>query len=127
MKTIKLVGLIIVLIGAAVSSSIWAFDDLRHHFGGGYYGNYGGLYGGYVRYGYGHGRFFLSPYYAYHPRVVKVPTKPPVYIQRQDIELPATESQDYYWHYCSNPKGYYPQVKKCPDGWLPVAPQLTAQ
>lgn len=124
MKTIKLLSLIIVLFGVAMSGSIWARGGHGgHHFGGGgYYGNYGGLYSGYSRYGYGHGRFFLSPYYAYHPRVVEVPTEPPVYIQRQDIEL-ATGLQTNYWHYCNNSKGYYPHVKKCPNGWLLVAPR----
>jgi len=52
---------------------------------------------------------------------------PPVtYIQQEDGAQAATESQTNYWHYCSNPEGYYPYVKKCPDGWLPVAPQPTA-
>ena len=117
MKPIKLVGLIIVLFGIAISSPVRAFDDARHHFGSDYRGG---------PYGYGYGRFFLSPYYAYHPRKVEVPREPPVYVQRQNIEQSATRPQANYWLYCSNPKGYYPHVKKCPDGWLPVAPQPTA-
>lgn len=115
MKTIKLFSsLAILLLGSAIGDSVWAFDDARHHFGDGYYGG---------RYGFGHGRFLLSPYYAYHPRKTEVPREPPVYIQRQNIELSATGPQSGYWHYCSNPEGYYPHVKKCPVGWLPVAPQ----
>ncbi len=72
------------------------------------YGGYGcgGVYGG----GYGYGGGY-----------------PPVtYIQRQDGSQAATESQTNDWYYCSNPEGYYPYVKNCPDGWLPVAPQPTA-
>ena len=117
MKTIKLFSLAIFLFGGVISSSVWAFDDARHHLGN----NYGG-----GPYRFGHGRFFLSPYYAYHPREVEVPIEPPVYVQRQDLGLSATDLQSNYWHYCSNPEGYYPHVKKCPDGWLPVAPQPTA-
>jgi len=49
-----------------------------------------------------------------------------VYIQKEDGAQAATESQSNYWHYCRNPEGYYPYVKKCPDGWLPVAPRPTA-
>ncbi len=64
LKTIKLFSLAIFLFGGVISSSVWAFDDARHHFGS----NYGG-----GPYGYGHGRFFLSPYYAYHPRKVEMP------------------------------------------------------
>ena len=116
MKTIKLFSLAVFLFGSVMSSPVWAFDDARHHFGSDYRGG---------PYGYGYGRFFLSPYYAYHPRKVEVPREPPVYVQRQNIELSASGPQARYWHYCSNPEGYYPHVKKCPDGWLPVAPQPT--
>ena len=113
MKIVGLFGLAIFLSGG-ISTSGWTFDDARHHFGSNYDGG---------RYGFGHGRFLLSPYYAYHPREEKKPAKSPVYVQRQNIELSATETLPEYWHYCSNPKGYYPGVKKCPGGWLPVAPQ----
>lgn len=108
---IRLLSLAIFLSGS-FSTSGWAFDDARHHFGSDYDGG---------RYGFGHGRFLLSPYYAYHPRKAKKPVAPPVYVQRRNIELSATEVLPEYWHYCSNPKGYYPSVKKCTDGWLPVA------
>jgi hypothetical protein len=33
---------------------------------------------------------------------------------------PATPS--VYWYYCQRPRGYYPQVRHCPRGWIPVAP-----
>ena len=113
MKMIRLLSFAIFFSGS-ISASVWAFDDARHHFGSNYDGG---------RYGFGHGRFLLSPYYAYHPREIKKSVEPPVYVQRQNIELSATEEFPDYWHYCSNPEGYYPIVKKCPGGWLPVAPQ----
>lgn len=47
---------------------------------------------------------------------------PVVYIQREDDTQQAAGAQANYWHYCRNPEGYYPYVKKCPYGWLPVAP-----
>jgi hypothetical protein len=34
---------------------------------------------------------------------------------------PQLEEQDY-WYFRPNPKGYYPYVKKCPNGWLKVVP-----
>ena len=113
MRTMRLIGLTLFLFGS-ISTSGWAFDDARHHFGSDYDGG---------RYGFGHGRFLLSPYYAYHPREVKKPKQPPVYVERQNIELSAAEEQFRYWHYCNNPKGYYPNVRKCSEDWLPVAPQ----
>lgn len=30
--------------------------------------------------------------------------------------------QPAYWHYCTDPAGYYPHVADCPAGWQPVAP-----
>ena len=107
MKMIRLFGLTIFLSGS-ISASGWAFDDTRRHFGNDYEGG---------RYGFGHGRFLLSPYYAYHPREVKKPAGPPVYIQRQNIELSATEEFPYNWHYCSKPERLLPKCQKM-SGWL---------
>jgi len=58
-----------------------------------------------------------------HP-VVTVPSASPVYIQQGTEPQSATELPDNYWHYCQKPEGYYPYVKKCPDGWMQVVPQL---
>ncbi len=89
---------------------------------GGYYGlglglglGYGlGYYGGYPYYG-GYGG-----YYGYPPAVATVPVSPPVYIQQSQ---PVTQQYPSgYWYYCSNPEGYYPYVKVCPNGWQPVNP-----
>ena len=89
---------------------------LGYGFGPGYYGGYG-PYGGY-----GYGGPYYSPYYRYSP-VITVPVTPPVYIQRQEAVAPRPQKPANYWYYCRNPDGYYPYVKKCPDGWLRVAPQ----
>lgn len=53
---------------------------------------------------------------------------PPVmYIQQQNASRSATESQADYWYYCRKPEGYYPHIKKCPDGWMQVIPQPPTQ
>ncbi|MBI3140230.1 MAG: hypothetical protein HYZ19_00020 [Rhodocyclales bacterium] len=56
-----------------------------------------------------------SPYYYYPPVVVR-PAPPPVYIEQGQEAAPA------YWHYCAEPKGYYPYVQECPGGWQRVPP-----
>jgi len=107
-----------------------------HHFGGHHFGRH--HFGGYrfgwglgLGYGLGYGRYrpyyggYYSPYYGGYGGYGGS-NLPVVYIQRGDSTQAATKSQSNYWHYCSNPEGYYPHVKKCPDGWLPVAPQPTA-
>lgn len=93
--------------------------------------NYGGFYDpgfygyGYPFYGYGYGYpFYYPPYYAYPPTVI-IPTEPPVYIQKEQSQ-PA-QPQANFWYYCANPDGYYPYVKKCPNGWQPVSPHPPAQ
>jgi hypothetical protein len=32
-------------------------------------------------------------------------------------------SPPYYWYYCEDPPGYYPQVQHCNVDWEPVPPQ----
>ena len=100
------------------------------HYGGGYYGGYrGGYYGGIGIYGLGLGYYgwpYYSPYYAYPPAVVQVPSSPPVYIEQgggQVAPAQAPQSQSGYWYYCADSRAYYPYVKECPAGWQQVAPQ----
>ena len=69
------------------------------------------------------GPYFVPPRYRYSPSPV-VSVTPPVYIQREPSR--AAQPQAGYWHYCRSPEGYYPTVKNCPDGWIPVAPQSPA-
>lgn len=93
---------------------------------GGYYGPgfYG--YGGYgYRGGYGYGYpYYYPPYYAYPPTVI-APSAPPVYIQQEQPQ--PVQPQSNYWYHCQDPEGYYPYVKNCPSGWIPVSPQPPAQ
>lgn len=88
------------------------YVDMRKSING--YGGYG-----FNRYGFGgYGYPYYPPVYAYPPAVV-VPSTPPVYIQQETQPIPA---QTNYWYYCKNPDGYYPYIKDCPAGWLPVSP-----
>lgn len=89
---------------------------------GGYYGGLGiGIYG--LGLGYGLG-YYGSPYYAYPPAVVTVPSAPPVYIEQGGGQAaPSPQSQPNYWYYCADAKAYYPYVKECPGGWQQVEPQ----
>jgi hypothetical protein len=32
------------------------------------------------------------------------------------------QSSGEYWYYCTDPAGYYPQVRNCAQGWLKVVP-----
>ncbi|MBL8497955.1 hypothetical protein ABF87_10065 [Nitrosomonas sp. JL21] len=98
------------------------------YYGPGFYGGYGyGGYGGYGfnRYGFGgYGYpYYYPPMYSYPPTVI-VPSTPPVYIQQETQRTPQPTN---YWYYCRNPDGYYPYVKDCPGGWLPVSPQPPGQ
>jgi len=59
--------------------------------------------------------WYLYDYYAPPPLIVR--DQPRVYVQ------PEQQPADY-WYYCQDPQGYYPYVKKCPDGWMKVVPEV---
>jgi len=86
MKRLTTACLAIVLAGLMTISPVWAHGGGGGHYGGGYYGGYrGGYYGGIGIYGLGLGYYgwpYYSPYYAYPPAVVQVPSSPPVYIEQ---------------------------------------------
>jgi hypothetical protein len=96
--------------------------------GGGWHG--GGWWGG-PRIAIGIGPFwgpYWGPYwrpyaYAYpygYPPVVAVPSTQ-VYVQ-PSAPAAAQPPPSAYWYYCDNPRGYYPYVQQCPEGWQAVAP-----
>ena len=49
---------------------------------------------------------------------------PPVVIRQEPEEYiqPAPQQEPQNWYYCPDPQGYYPNVSKCPKGWLRVVP-----
>lgn len=154
MKQLTAACLVIVMIGLITSNPAWARGGGGGggggggHYGGGYGGGHygggwgGGHYGGGYGYGghYGHsnyGFYFGAPFYPYPyygfpyqypyyypPAVVTVPVTPPVYIQQS--QPAAQQNSPGYWYYCSNPEGYYPYIKECPNGWQQVEPKPPA-
>ncbi|WP_374326145.1 hypothetical protein [Azonexus sp.] len=67
--------------------------------------------------------FPWHPYYPPYPPVVVTPPPPPVYIeQAEPLAAPAPATEDY-WYYCSSARAYYPDVRSCPEDWLPVLPR----
>lgn len=107
---------------AAFAGTSWAGGGHRHHHvHGARVGVYFGMPLGYA--GYGPPPYYYSyypaPNYYYAPRVV-IRQAPQVYIERAAPQ-PAPQSEAY-WHYCSNPAGYYPYVQQCPGGWQRVVP-----
>jgi len=147
LKTTKLLCLITVLFASITSSSIWARDGHgeghnhygghlfgRYHFGGGYH-HYGHHYNDYgIRWALGLGYSgYYSPYYGGYGPGYGGSYPPVIHIQREDVAQADTEPQvnDWHdwneWHWCSNPEGYYPYVKKCLNDWIPVAPKPSEQ
>ena len=69
-----------------------------------------------------------GPSYPYAPYAYPYPyAAAPVVIQQEPqeyIQQPAAQPQpqQQYWYYCTDPQGYYPRVKSCPNGWLRVVP-----
>ena len=62
---------------------------------------------------YGPGYYYPPPpYYAPAPVIVQ---QTPQYVERAQADAD-------YWHYCENPRGYYPYVRTCPGGWMRVVP-----
>lgn len=83
-------------------------------FGGpGYWPYYGAPY----PYYYPYHPYYSYPYYGYPP-TMPVQTSPPVYVERGQDEAEG----EYYWYYCSNPKGYYPYIGVCNTNWQRVTP-----
>ena len=60
--------------------------------------------------------YYSYPYYPAPPVIIQQQA-PDVYMQ----QAPQSEEPSY-WYYCQDPKGYYPYVKQCPNGWMKVVP-----
>jgi hypothetical protein len=58
--------------------------------------------------GYYYGPGYYGPPYPYYYPATAAPAEPLM--------------QDPYWYYCEESRTYYPYVKECPGGWLPVVP-----
>jgi len=124
MKRLNLTTLMIFMLLGLLTSGVVSAHGGYNRFNFGI--NLGPGYYGYPSYDY-YDPFFYPPIYSYPPAVVMptppivLPQAPPVYLQQETTT--AIQPQTNYWHYCSNPNGYYPYVKQCPGGWLQVNPQ----
>jgi hypothetical protein len=49
-----------------------------------------------------------------------VPYAAPVVLPPSVVVPPA--APPIFWYYCENPRGYYPYVAQCPNGWRAVSP-----
>ncbi|MGD0961874.1 MAG: hypothetical protein ABSB19_18845 [Methylomonas sp.] len=127
MKLYTLFSALLLAVCCLYSPNNWAWGH------GGRFGVYIGapFYGGY--YGYGYGYPYAYPYgYPYYPpavAAVPAPMAPQTYIQQSPSVVqpppPAVQQQPQqgsYWHFCSDPEGYYPYIKECPGGWQLVQP-----
>jgi len=65
--------------------------------------------------------YYYPPAYVSPPVVVAEPPQPTVYIE-QNATPSDQQNSDRVWYYCKKSKAYYPYVKRCPGGWLQVAP-----
>ena len=90
---------------------------------------------GYSPYSYYGAPYYASPYYYSPAPVYYPPVQQPtqvIYTERRvDPPMSSQESptnsvqnvQNSWWYYCTASNAYYPYIKKCPGGWLRVAPQ----
>ena len=108
---------IILLVLAAMSLLVASSASYAWHGRSNFYGSvsiggpayYPGYYPGPVYYG--------PPPVYYAPQPVYIEPEQE-YIERSDASAEAPD----FKYYCANPKGYYPEVPRCPKGWLKVVP-----
>ncbi len=146
MRTLRIILILSVVFFVAISPPMYAWaahGGWGHGHGGWHYGgHYGwhsgwGYHGGYYPYWHypyywGWGGVYLGwpyvgwPYgvYAGYP-YMGWPYYPPAVTEAPQPYTAPDQQQPEYWYYCQNPQGYYPYVKSCPGGWIPVVPDAT--
>ena len=110
-----LLAVIMVLLMSATSGQA---DRGGRHGGGWGWGPAVGL-------GLGLGLWELSrPYYGYpyYPYYNPAPVIEQPSTEMYAVPAPQRSVEPTYWYYCRVPEGYYPNVKRCPDGWMKVVP-----
>jgi hypothetical protein len=78
--------------------------------------------------GFGFGVPLFAPWYYPPPVYVPPPvayTPPPIVYEPPTYVAP----QEPVWYYCDNPRGYYPYVGSCREGWrtVPATPPRAAR
>lgn len=126
------------LLGLAVLASAPAFADYRGHYE--HRGYYGHEHGGGRNMAWGVGGLVAGvmiaeamsnrqPVYSYPSAPVYVAPAPVVYSAPQPVYIPppapvvnVQPQAANSWYYCQRPQGYYPYVRECHTGWIPVPP-----
>jgi len=116
MKTLRTIVTVAAIVALTASAAAFAHGGGRYHHG--HSGVRFGLFLGAPAYWY-----YDQPRYYYPAPVVTVPSSPPVYIERGDVQAAPESQSENYWYYCTDAKAYYPYVKQCPGGWQRVVPQ----
>jgi hypothetical protein len=116
MRSFRVAITLLLMAAAAAGQNAWA--DRGHHFHS--RGRVGVFIGAPLFW-----PWYYPPTYYPEPTVIAVPTSPPVYIERSDEEAGADASA--YWYRCDRPRGYYPYVKECPNGWRKEVPHAPPQ
>ncbi len=130
MRNRVLIALLGVLVFAALSSQAEAGGRSGHHGHGGhsYHGGHSFHHGGHSSYHGGHYLFWLAPFawgrhwyptYPYHQETTVIAEERTVYVERPRSAEPA----ESWWYYCESAGGYYPDVARCPERWVKVAPR----
>ena len=78
-----------------------------------FHGWHGGRFAWWWRTG-GFWYFYPEPVYPYPTYI------PPAIVMQQAPPVPTGLPPAQYWHYCDNPKGYYPYVASCNGAWREV-------
>ncbi|BEM77823.1 hypothetical protein SME38J_19260 [Serratia marcescens] len=102
--------LLMAVAGVLMTASAAAFAH-------GYYGH------GYYRHGYYYGGPHVVIGVPWGPPPLYYPPPPVVYVTPPPPQT-YIEKPPSYAYYCRRPAGYYPQVPRCPDGWMKVVPDV---
>jgi hypothetical protein len=119
MRSFRVAITLLLMAAAAAGQNAWA--DRGHHFHNFHSRGRVGVFIGAPLFW----PWYYPPTYYPEPTVIAVPTSPPVYIERSDEEA-GTEASGY-WYRCDRPRGYYPYVKECPNGWRKEVPHAPPQ
>lgn len=115
-KFCAIMGVMILIVGISSSGKAVAGGHGGHHGHGGHV-NFG------VSIGPVWGPWFVGPFYPYYP--YPYAASPRVIVEEPEeeyVQAAPRQDEESYWYFCPDPKGYYPYVRKCPQGWMKVVP-----